>query len=525
LKIDFSHYTSLIIIIPLVLSAFTHLWNPLGFPTLHVDEGHYMRRAIQVLKGLGPQEPTSEYDKAYDHPYFGQLFLAAAFKIIGYPDSLSPKVEDMHSVELLYLVPRVLMGLLSVVDTFLIYKIAERRYNQNVAFIAAILFAVMPLSWMTRGIFLDSILLPLFLTSLLFAIYAEGINEIDLAKRNKKKSLVILSGIFLGLAIFTKAPVFTMIPLIAFMILKNNNKKFKNLTMLWFTPVILIPLIWPVYAILTGHFDEWLTGVLYQIERESDKTLYHSITLIFKIDPVLLTFGTAGFVYTLLKRDYFLLLWIIPYLLFLYYSGWVTHFHWMLLIPALCIAAAILLQDSSNRIRSRKKVTQILGLGMISAFVFFGLYTTITLITLNLNSSYLEIYGFTVQELQDRSELTKENNETLTVIGGHRIKALMWIPQYVFDINVSFRDTDDPKDNFTIPVEKNEKLVLIVDPSLRSKLLQYVGGDEKYERIGKIYHDSDTIATFIDKEYGRYDFMNIEENHGLGRFVEVKAKY
>lgn len=91
---------------------------------------------------------------------------------------------------------------------------------------------------------------------------------------------------------------------------------------------------WPAYAILTGHFDEWLTGVLYQIERESDKTLYHSITLIFKIDPVLLTLGTAGFVYTLIKRDYFPLLWIIPYLLFLYYSGWVTHFHWMLLIPA-----------------------------------------------------------------------------------------------------------------------------------------------------------------------------------------------
>ena len=161
---------------------------------------------------------------------------------------------------------------------------------------------------------------------------------------------------------------------------------------------------------------------------------------------------------------------------------------------------------------------------MISAFVIFGLLSTITLITVNLNSPYLETYGFTVQELHDRSEATKENNETLTVIGGQRIKALMWIPQYVFDINVSFRDTDNPKDNFTTPVEKNENLVLIVDPSLRSKLLQYVGGDEKYERIGKIYHDSNTIATFIDKQSESYDFLNIEENHGLGYFVEVKAK-
>ena len=27
----------------------------MGFPPLHPDEGHYMRRAMQVLKGMGPQ--------------------------------------------------------------------------------------------------------------------------------------------------------------------------------------------------------------------------------------------------------------------------------------------------------------------------------------------------------------------------------------------------------------------------------------------------------------------------------------
>ena len=44
------------------------------------------------------------------------------------------------------------MGILAVVDTFLIYKIAERRYNRNVAFIAAILFAVMPYTWLIRRV-------------------------------------------------------------------------------------------------------------------------------------------------------------------------------------------------------------------------------------------------------------------------------------------------------------------------------------------------------------------------------------
>ena len=63
-------------------------------------------------------------------------------KIIGYPDSLSPKVGDVHSIEMLYLVPRVIMGLLAVVDTFLIYKIGQVRYNKNIDLLSAGIFAV-----------------------------------------------------------------------------------------------------------------------------------------------------------------------------------------------------------------------------------------------------------------------------------------------------------------------------------------------------------------------------------------------
>ena len=63
------------------------------------------------------------------------------------------------------------MGILAIVDTFLVYKIAEFRYNRNVALIAAVLFAVMPLTWLIRRILLDSILLPFLLSSILFSIY------------------------------------------------------------------------------------------------------------------------------------------------------------------------------------------------------------------------------------------------------------------------------------------------------------------------------------------------------------------
>ena len=109
-----------------------------------------------MLEGLGPQQGTF-----YDHPYFGQIFLGTLFSIIGYPDlgvpSMPASVRDLEgSIETLYTIPRILMGILAVVDTFLIYKIAERRYNRNVAFIAAILFAVTPLGWLFRRMYLRS---------------------------------------------------------------------------------------------------------------------------------------------------------------------------------------------------------------------------------------------------------------------------------------------------------------------------------------------------------------------------------
>ena len=62
---------------------------------------------------------------------------------------------------MLHLAPRLPMGALAVVDTFLIYKIAERRYNnRNIVFMTAILFAAMPMSWLVRRILLDSLILP-----------------------------------------------------------------------------------------------------------------------------------------------------------------------------------------------------------------------------------------------------------------------------------------------------------------------------------------------------------------------------
>ena len=126
----------ILILIPLILSGFTHLWNPAQFPSFHVDEGVYIRRALYSLNGLGLHDPDSRYDhpqdttSAYDHPFFGQIFLAGIFKVIDFPNFLKP-ISDTSSVESLFAVPRLIMGAIALVDTFLIYKITERRFNDE----------------------------------------------------------------------------------------------------------------------------------------------------------------------------------------------------------------------------------------------------------------------------------------------------------------------------------------------------------------------------------------------------------
>jgi hypothetical protein len=72
-----------LIVIPLALSAFTHLWNPIGFPTFFIDEsGYYLPRALLFLETGNPRDDFPRYD----HPYFGWMFLGAVLSIFGYPD-------------------------------------------------------------------------------------------------------------------------------------------------------------------------------------------------------------------------------------------------------------------------------------------------------------------------------------------------------------------------------------------------------------------------------------------------------
>ena len=510
------YFLSIWVIIPLILSAYAHLWNPIGFPAIWVVEGQYMDRAMHLLEGLGPHGNNSISPHPYDHPYFGQIFLAIIFKIIGYPQILNPS-PDSHSIETLYLVPKIIMGLLAVFDTLLVYMIAYYRYDKNrtIALIAATLFAVMPMTWMLRKIFLESILLPFLLLSILFAVYGVwNKNNCDLNGNTLRANyktwvsgensssyrnwiLLLFSGIFLGISIFTKIPAFTMIPLVGYIIFTVSNSKWKNLG-IWIIPVIAIPLIWPASAIANGDLNLWLNDLGWNAHRpdiHADSELHgvpiNSLKYIFKIDPVLFALGIVGVIYSQIKRDYFILLWTIPFLAFFISINYASFFHLVPLLPAFCIAASRTIVELCSRIK-QLRIKKILPVAIVSVVGGFGLISTMILINTNVTSTFFKTYSFIVQYLvnqeptsnnQNGDNIDSNNNKLInepftnrenkdnnkiTMIGRHAIRTFFWIPRYVFDINLDFKKIDKIND---LPMPyNNDRYLIITDKHIRHSI-------------------------------------------------------
>ena len=491
----------LLVGIPLALAPFTHLWNPIGFPSIYVDEAHYMRRTMNVLEGLGPQESARTYHHPYDHPYFGQIFLASILAVVGYPNSLSvSEYGSIHSFEMLYLIPRVVMGLLAVVDTFVIYKIAQSRYNRKVAFIASLFFAVMPVSWFIRRIWLESIQLPFLLLSILLVVRQakDPMKNSDTGGKAKENILMVLiSGLLLGLAIFTKIPAFTMIPLVGYLVYTTNKKNLKILG-IWFIPVISIPLIWPAYAMYLDQFDRWYEDLFWQASRTGEGDTVSQVLIdIFKLDPLLLLLGVVGLIFSVIKRDLFLFLWTLPFIIFSYSVVHSSYWYFIPLIPAFCIGAARLIATMTNLI-NKKTVQQILSFGVISAIGIFGLISTSILITTNVTSSYFKAAEFITRSLPTHIE---GNNNKVLVTGGVGLATFTWIPMYILDMDHDFRMLHILfSDSLTQPT-KTTKALFVVDRPFANTMTALMNIQKKYElgsliQILRIYNETKTIAVF-----------------------------
>jgi hypothetical protein len=308
--------------------------------------------------------------------------------LVDYPRSFSTSTNELTSIATLYLFPRVITGFLAIADTFLIFKIAERKYNRNVAFYSSILFAVMPITWLTRWVVLENISLPFVLLSVFFAILSKDSLPGHRTRHNRYFLITFLSGAFLGLAIFTKSPSFTLIPLIGFIIFSNASQRNLKVLGIWLTPIILLPMIWPIYAATIGQFDLWLEGVDNQMHRGS-KTFFYSIEIIMNFDPILPILGASGLIFTIIKRDFFILLWTVPFLIFLYGIGFVSYWHLIPLLPPLCISAGNFIEVLARKVK-HETIRQTLPFVAIASLGVFGMAYLLTIIITGDNSSYIQ---------------------------------------------------------------------------------------------------------------------------------------
>ncbi|MDQ4073865.1 MAG: PQQ-dependent sugar dehydrogenase, partial [Thermoproteota archaeon] len=509
------------------LPAFTHLWNPTHFPAIYIDENHYMRRAVQVMGGMGPQESILIYDHPYDHPYFGQVFLAFMLKLAGYDNIMNPpSPSDSKFIESVYVTPRLIMGILSIVDTLLVFKIGELLYNRNVGFVAGILFAVMPLTWMLKMILLDSLLLPFLLASILFALYSYRVKG---GNNKTLYTLIVFSGVGLGLAIFTKVPIITFIPLVGCLIYKFH-KNAKTL-IIWFIPVILIPSVWPFYITSTGVLDEWFNGVFYQVQR-GERNFNDTLLFLFQADPVLWILGlTGGLAVLIIKRHYYFLFWAMPYILFIYFNGGIVkYFHFIELLPLLSISGGFIIVYMTTKLSlllgkfNKARLAKIVPIAIVSAICVFGCISIGMLLVTNTNETYFELSSFVSNNIVNAEN---ENNEKITLVGQHWVRSFSWIPFYLYDKEHYIKDVF-PERYLKEPL-KTDRVMMVVDRSLKHELFDYSIQGKHLDELRKIYVESERIGLFPDDitnkyNINQYPFTSMKENNGFG-LIEVRSNY
>jgi hypothetical protein len=515
-----SRSSLLILAIPLLLSSFTHFWNLTGFPAIYMDEDIYLRKALRALEGA-----PLEADRS--NPVYGWLFLALGLGAIGYPDSLQPSTDsNTHSIEMLYLAPRLFMGMLAVLDTFLIFKICEYHYNnRKVALIASILFAVMPMTWITRYALLESIQLPFLLSSILFAVNV-GKKRNNTNNNNMVIILSILfSGIFLGLAVFAKTPAFAMVPLLGFLIYRNS-KSLKILG-LWLIPVFLLPLVSPAYANSLGMFNIWWDGNFYQINREnrplldfSDQNPDNAIRALLRIDPFLLVAGSISIIFLSIRKDLLVLLWTVPYVMFFYFVGYVSFYHFIPIFPAFCIAFAKLIVFLSDRITTRNKmICHVVPYAIIAGVGVFGLINTIMLITTNINSTHFQAAAIIAHHLPATDNSNASRNGITVIMGENRF---FWILQQVFHKDYEYTTYWDYKS----PINETEKIIIIAEGTFDYWKRTETNKTHVKELLN-IYNNSQTVAVLNRNsdmyDHTKYPYTSLSlGNLGIGR-VEIRT--
>jgi hypothetical protein len=291
--------------------------------------------------------------------------------------------------------------------------------------------------------------------------------------------------------------------------------------------------------------------------------------------------ATVGFIFVTLRKDFFPMMWITPLVMFFSFIGYSSVNLYIPILPAFCIAGALLVCNISNTVGRRTELYHKNqdspsskydtfptrnGIGKLSilrqcykegdtrplfktlqalvvmGIVIFGMTSTTMLIMTNLNGPYFESASVVIQHLPDKkyNDVKKEaitkhdyNTDKVTILGLPNALLYYWMPKYIFSKDVDFLEARTFNKNKDVDFLKTraletEKALLVVNNRLMRFLLSDKNDIER-NAVEILYNNSNTITQYNDKaldyDHNKYPYTVMKENQAIGKFVEIRSNY
>ncbi|MDX1596581.1 MAG: glycosyltransferase, partial [Nitrosopumilaceae archaeon] len=226
-----------------------------------------------------------------------------------------------------------------------------------------------------------------------------------------------------------------------------------------------------------GEFDLFLKDMLWQTERQNN--FLNTIEYFFDIDPLLFVLGIAGILFAAYKKDYFILLGTVPFVIFLTIIGFTQYFYFILLVPILSIAGSRVILSVIEKFG--KRYFEKLFTTCAIAIVIFGVSSLIPLIMLDVSDSQFQALSFVLEN-------TKDNSPTILAS-----PVYSWI-------------LDDVFSRQNVPIDYS--VVLFYDEKLQDIMLiadyHFMLDIQRGSQLEQLYNKSQTIQTF-DNSISGYD--------------------
>jgi hypothetical protein len=222
------------------------------------------------------------------------------------------------------------------------------------------------------------------------------------------------------------------------------------------------------------------------------------------MDPVLVVLSIIGVIYMTVRRDYLVLLWIAPFLIFAISIHWIYPFHFVLLLPAACIASALLIVEVPKRILKEVKHQKLLTITIISAIGLFGLVGISTVLNTNYLLTQILHVSLAINSLQG----AENNNTDITIISAPEYS---WIFKYIFNDEYAYQTRESSI--------KTDKILLMVDRSYysvvsRDPLKPEIENEQQVKLLMSIYNNTDPKISIIDDDVPsnlqKYPYTNIK---------------